>query len=128
MAPNIRPLDPQLETTPTAAVLSMSGGPRHHFVVTQPGEINGSMVREGDVLVVGGRARLGDAVVLLARGVGRPRVGSMAHDGLRGDAGEPCSAARWVPAGRLLEVVRSPPQALPAQGGQLTLEWGSRAA
>jgi hypothetical protein len=128
MAPIIRPLDSQSESTPTAAVLSLSGGPRHHFVVMQPGELNGSTVRQGDVLVVGGRARPGDAVVLLARGMGRPRVGSMAHDGLRGDAGEPCSAARWVPAGRLLEVVRSPPQALPVQGGQLSLEWGACAA
>ncbi len=128
MAPIIRPLESQTQPTPTAAVRSLSGGLRRRFVVTQPGELNGAVVCEGDVLVVGGRARPGDAVVLLARGMGRPRVGSMAHDGLRGDAGERCSAARWVPAGRLLEVVRSQPEAEPAQGGQLTLEWGARAA
>lgn len=128
MAPTIRPLNSAVETEPPAGVLSMDGGPRHSFVVVSPGDHNGMHLREGDVLVVGGRARPGDCVVLLARGLGRPRLGSVSHAGLLGDAGELCSSARWVSAGRVLEVVYAPPRPLESrweEGGQLTLTWAA---
>ena len=121
--PTLRPLDLSTETPPKATVLCMSGEPRHYFVVVAGGEHGGRRLRKGDVVVVGGAARMGDVVVLLASGMGRPRMGRVGATGLLGDAGEPCSAARWSAAGRLLEVARKPPQSNPTRYGQMAL-WG----
>lgn len=54
-----------------------------------------------------GEVRHGDAVVLVARGHGRPRMGMVRGRQLIGDAGERCLEARWCPAGRLIGVHRS---------------------
>ena len=78
------------------------------FVVVADGWFHDRRWRSGEVLVceptevVQGTG----AIVLEARGLGRPRVGIMENGRLRGDAGEPCSTARWRVSGRLMGVLR----------------------
>lgn len=93
------------------------------FIVTQPGEFGGERYGLGDVLVCRGEVVDDEPVVLMARGHGRPRMGWTRGDALFGEVGEPCGAARWRAAGRIvavlradarsLAVVRSAPQVVP---------------
>ena len=78
------------------------------FVVVSGGEFAGQRWDAGDVLVLGEGPVVGEAVVLVARGYGRPRLGSVEGRSLRGDAGEACSADRWRVAGRIETVIRAP--------------------
>ena len=85
----------------------LSGGDSvAHFVVVRHGECVHGQWGAGEVLVCRGEARDGDLVVLVARGHGRPRVGTVRGGRLYGDAGEPCHAGRWTVAGRLVATWR----------------------
>ena len=75
------------------------------FVVVQSGVFNGRPWNVGDVVVCQGMATDGEAVVLVARGMGRPRLGTVAGHRFYGDCGEPCSRARWEAAGRIVAVL-----------------------
>jgi len=123
MAPTLRPLDSALDSSPRRTVLPMVGL-RHTFVVESDGEHGGLSLRAGDVLVLGGRVRPGDVTVLLARGRGRARLGTVTSKGLLGTHGEPCSGARWMAAGRVLEVIREP-GVVPRSEAQLALDWAA---
>jgi hypothetical protein len=95
-APSIRPLSEPLRGAPL---------PREGvrlFVVTGEGTFGGRGYGVGEVLVCRGEARSGDLTVLVARGHGRPRLGSVRGTRLVGDAGEPCLPERWQAAGRLV--------------------------
>jgi len=101
------------------------------------GRFGGHQYQVGDAIFVGGPVRVGATVVLTARGYGRPRLGSVDWYGLRGDAGEACSAARWQAAGVVLGVVPNAFAASPgkvgrpaaAASGQLSLlSWDRQAA
>lgn len=72
------------------------------FVVTATGEYDGQTWRAGEVLLCRGGARPGETVVLVARGVGRPRLGTPHGTRFTGDAGEPCHPARWRSAGKVV--------------------------
>lgn len=107
----------------TALPAIWQGAADEVFVVTQAGEFGGERYGLGDVLVCRGEAVDDEPVVLMARGHGRPRMGWTRGDALFGEVGEPCSAARWRAAGRIvavlradarsLAVVRSAPQIVP---------------
>jgi hypothetical protein len=100
-APCIRPLTQALNGVPTL--------PREGvqlFVVIREGSFSGRTFGAGEVLVCRGEARSGDQTVLVARGHGRPRLGSVRGTRLVGDAGEPCLAERWQAAGRLVACYR----------------------
>jgi hypothetical protein len=71
------------------------------FIVERPGHFCGRYWALGDVVVCDGTGAVGDVVVLVTSGQGRPRLGGvMAHE-LRGDLGEPCHPSRWLIAGRV---------------------------
>ncbi len=72
------------------------------FVVSSEGWFEGVAMSPGDVLVCRGEARHGDATVLVALGMGRPRLGSRKGTRWLGDGGEPCAEERWRSAGRLV--------------------------
>ncbi|HHO53415.1 MAG TPA: hypothetical protein ENK18_21730 [Deltaproteobacteria bacterium] len=72
------------------------------FVVLRSGSFGGQHWVPGEVLVCRGTAYTGDAVVLVARGHGRPRLGCVQGSRFFGDAGEPCHPARWRAAGRVV--------------------------
>ncbi|MCO4746461.1 MAG: hypothetical protein KC912_16810 [Proteobacteria bacterium] len=76
------------------------------FVVMSPGRFAGQRYNVGDVLICRGDVVEDEAMVLMARGHGRPRMGSLRGDALYGEVGEPCSAARWRAAGRIVAVLR----------------------
>lgn len=128
-APRLRSANP---TAPLASVVDgvpVAGA----FVVESAGIFRGRRFEVGEVILVGGRARPGHEVVLCANGYGRPRLGSVSDEGLRGDAGELCSRLRWHAAGRLLAVLPAPAPALrvvEVERGptQLALAWGGREA
>ena len=69
------------------------------FVVVSAGAFGGRWFERGDVLVCTEGARPGQAVVLVAHGRGRPRLGHQRGQGFTGDRGEPCSSDRWMAAG-----------------------------
>jgi hypothetical protein len=76
------------------------------FVVVAEGAFAGQRWEVGEILVCRGEARSGDAVVLVARGHGRPRLGSVEGTRFLGDGGEPCHPARWRAAGRIVATYR----------------------
>ena len=82
------------------------------FRVVREGEVDGRWYGAGSVLLCAGDARTGDAVVLVTRGIGRPRLGRMEGTALIGSSGERCHPARWSCAGRIVAI--EPPQASPA--------------
>jgi hypothetical protein len=93
-APTIRPLnEPVTGVTQPGVRL---------FVVTSEGRFGGCTFATGEVLVCRGEARSADLTVLVARGHGRPRLGSVVGTRLVGDAGEPCLPERWQAAGKLV--------------------------
>jgi len=88
-------------TTPFLAQLSGTSE-RCHFQVLRAGKIGELTFSAGDVIVCGGEPLDGQLTVLVARGPGRPRFGRVKGIRLLGEVGEPCDAARWRPAGRIL--------------------------
>ena len=76
------------------------------FRVVESGAFGGQRWSAGQVLVCRGTPRTGDAVVLVARGHGRPRMGRVQGTRFIGDAGEPCHPARWGAAGRVVGAFR----------------------
>ena len=90
-----------------SALPPLADGPSvEHFAVVREGICAHGRWGAGEVLVCRGEARDGDKVVLVARGLGRPRVGSVRKGRLYGDAGEPCHPGRWRVAGRLVATWR----------------------
>ena len=100
-APSIRPL-----TEPLRGVPALPRDGVQLFVVTREGRFSGRTFGTGEVLVCRGEARSADLTVLVARGHGRPRLGSVQGSRLIGDAGEPCLAERWQAAGKLVACYR----------------------
>jgi hypothetical protein len=80
---------------------------RSRFQVLRGGRIGGVEFAAGDVIVCGGEPLDGQLTVLVARGPGRPRFGQVRGIRLLGEVGEPCDAARWRAAGRILAHHRS---------------------
>lgn len=76
------------------------------FSVVRDGMFAGRMFRSGEVALVHGGPEEGDAVVLVAQGPGRPRLGRVQGNQLVGDRGEPCLMSRWEVAGRVIGVAR----------------------
>lgn len=76
------------------------------FLVAEAGEFGGRWFQPGDLLVCGGDPRGGEPVVLVPRGHGRPRLGTVQGKRLIGDAGELCHEVRWRVAGRVVSVVQ----------------------
>ncbi|MCB9677020.1 MAG: hypothetical protein H6737_18025 [Alphaproteobacteria bacterium] len=77
------------------------------FGIVRDGEFAGRHYRSGELaVVVGGVPEEGDAVVLVAVGPGRPRLGRVQGNRLIGDRGEPCLMSRWEVAGRVEGVIR----------------------
>jgi hypothetical protein len=76
------------------------------FRVAHGGQFGGRRFQAGELALVGGIPQEGDAVVLVAIGPGRPRLGSVQGRRILGDRGEPCLTSRWEVAGRLLGVLR----------------------
>lgn len=104
-APCIRSLD----NVPETVLRELPTLPREGvelFVVTTEGVYGGIRFAAGEVLVCRGEARPGDVVVLVARGFGLPRVGSLDGTRFRGDAGEPCHPGRWRAAGPVVAQVQ----------------------
>jgi len=88
---------------PTPLLAQLSGtSDRSRFQVLRAGRIGEVAFSAGDVIVCGGEPLDGDLTVLVARGPGRPRFGRVRGIRLLGEVGEPCDAARWRPAGRIL--------------------------
>jgi hypothetical protein len=85
---------------------------RSRFQVLRAGRIGDMAFAAGDVIVCGGEPLDGQLTVLVARGplsglrfagaLGRPRFGRVRGIRLFGEVEEPCDAARWHPAGRIL--------------------------
>jgi hypothetical protein len=80
--------------------------PGEAFLVVATGTFGGRAFAVGDLLIA--EPVVGDgAVILVARGPGRPRLGSVHGSAVTGDAGEPCSAHRWRVAGSVRHVPSS---------------------
>ncbi|MFT5454075.1 MAG: hypothetical protein ACI9K2_000551 [Myxococcota bacterium] len=95
------------------------GGTR--FKVLSEGAVNRRWYAAGDIIVCVSGAMPGDDVVLVARGIGRPRIGRLESTGMIGSSGERCHPARWSCAGRVAAVQASqaPTQLYPsAQASQ----------
>ena len=105
-APVLAPLD-SLHSSARRSLPPLADGPTvEHFAVVREGICAHGQWGAGEVLVCRGEARDGDKVVLVARGHGRPRVGSVRKGRLYGDAGELCHPGRWRVAGRLVATWR----------------------
>ncbi len=76
------------------------------FSIVRDGWFAGREFRAGEVALVHGTPEEGDAVVLVAAGPGRPRLGRVQGLQLVGDQGEPCLMSRWEVAGRVIGVAR----------------------
>lgn len=85
------------------------------FLVVEEGIFGGIRFAAGDLVACRGEARQGDVTVLVARGQGRPRLGSVAGTRFRGDAGEPCHPARWRSAGLVVARYRQESEGWVAQ-------------
>jgi len=72
------------------------------FLVTSDGQFLDQRYTVGEVLLCRDPARTGDVTVLVAHGVGRPRLGTVEGLRFRGDGGEPCHSARWRSAGKVV--------------------------
>jgi len=80
---------------------------RAAFVVRREGWFEGTFWRAGSLIVCGPMSSKPSSqqVVLVPRGMGRPRLGTAEHASLFGDSGEPCSDLRWFAVGRVVCVV-----------------------
>lgn len=94
------------------------------FLVTGAGAFGDQRYLAGEVVLCRGEARTGDTTVLVARGVGRPRLGTVEGLRFRGDGGEPCHPARWRSAGKL--VARFTRTGLDPADAQWLVEVGAR--
>ncbi len=74
------------------------------FRVVREGCVRGRWLSVGALVICRGAARSGDDVVLVARGIGRPRLGWQEGTALLGSSGERCHPARWSSAGRVVAV------------------------
>jgi hypothetical protein len=83
-------------------------GTGEFFVVVAPGVHQAQSFAAGDVLWCDGPAETGEAVVLVARGHGRPRLGTANGSRFLGDRGEPCHPDRWRVAGGLRSTAAAP--------------------
>ena len=72
-----------------------------YFIVETGGYFCDQYWSKGDVVVCDGTGSVGDVVVLITTGQGRPRLGGVLANELRGDLGEPCHPSRWLIAGRV---------------------------
>jgi hypothetical protein len=106
-APRLEPLSQARHDHPrlTAGLVMDPGVGTTAFVVVSAGAFQGCWLERGTVILCGGDARSGQAVVLVSRSPGRPRLGHVQGAGLYGDRGEPCSAARWMAAGRVVGIL-----------------------
>jgi hypothetical protein len=100
------------------------------FAVMRGGWFAGRRYSPGELLVCHGAPGVGDFVVVDAAVRGRPRLGSVERDGLRGDVGEPCGQ-RWQPVGRLVAVLDATSGAahLPDEAAEALpggVRWGAR--
>lgn len=107
-APRIRPLaEATLPQRAAASVRAIAGAlPQRHglFVVVQSGVFADRWFEPGDLLVFGPvPPATQQPVVLIPRGHGAPQLGHARGDHLYGVHGEPCSTARWLVLGALLE-------------------------
>lgn len=106
-APVLTPIE-SLHPAARSALPPLANGPAvEHFVVVREGDCTHGHWGTGEVLVCRGEPADGDRVVLVARGHGRPRVGTVRKGRLYGDAGEPCHPGRWRVAGRLVATWRA---------------------
>ncbi|MBW2257531.1 MAG: hypothetical protein JRI25_23445, partial [Deltaproteobacteria bacterium] len=77
------------------------------FVVVEGGGFGGRRWYAGDLVVCRWCATpLAGQVMLEARGLGRPRLGTLDEGDLFGDGGEACSPVRWRVAGEVVAVLR----------------------
>ena len=83
-------------------MVSMAG--RSRFRVIEAGAYAGQSFCVGDVVECRRHASVGETIVLVAKGAGRPRFGKVTLDGLLGDGGEPCSPGRWQAIGAVVRV------------------------
>lgn len=83
-------------------MVSMAG--RSRFRVIEAGAYAGQLFRVGDIVECRRQASVGETIVLVAKGAGRPRFGKVTLDGLLGDGGEPCSPGRWQAIGAVVRV------------------------
>lgn len=84
-------------------IVSMGG--RSRFRVMEAGTFAGRSFRAGDVVECRRHVSVGETIVLVAKGAGRPRFGKVTLDGLLGDGGEPCSSGRWQAIGAVVRVI-----------------------
>lgn len=84
-------------------MVSMGGMSR--FRVMEAGIYAGQSFRVGDVVECRRHVSVGETIVLVAKGAGRPRFGKMTLEGLLGDGGEPCSPGRWQAIGAVVRVI-----------------------
>jgi hypothetical protein len=77
------------------------------FVVVEGGVHAGRWFDVGDILICGGDPEHNEPIVLVARGFGRPRLGTSLGSRLMGDAGEPCHPDRWRSAGAVQARIRA---------------------
>jgi hypothetical protein len=75
------------------------------FRVMEAGEYAGKFFRVGEVVECRKNASVGETIVLVAKGAGRPRLGRVTLDGLLGDGDEPCSPGRWYAIGAVIRVI-----------------------
>ena len=86
------------------------------FTIVRSGYFAGRDWSAGDMIVCSPRREAVANVVLIPRGRGRIRMGTAQGSKLFGEAGEPCSPARWRAAGMLSAVAR------PARGAGWVVE------
>lgn len=84
------------------------------YAVIQAGIFDGRVLDVGDVVVCAETAIAGAPVVLVARGHGGPRLGSVRGAEILGDAGEPCSGGRWRIAGHVERILHAAGQVVEA--------------
>ncbi|MCB9663860.1 MAG: hypothetical protein H6732_07090 [Alphaproteobacteria bacterium] len=103
--PTLSPVPVELLPAFAADAVPPRAGPVRWFYVAESGVAAGLALQAGAVVMVGGRAHVGDSVVLVPALRGVPRLGTVARGGLVGDRGERCDEARWRVAGRILGVL-----------------------
>lgn len=124
-APRIQPLHQALSSHPDLRGVGddfLAAG-ESAFVVVAAGAFRGRWFERGELVVCAPGSRPGQAIVLVAHSHGRPRLGLRVGFGFLGDHEEPCSATRWMAAGRVRAIYRrsSVADAAP-QGGPMGWE------